>query len=179
MRADLRYLFGMTGFRAHIHSHDTPLVGTVRNLWELLKSRPELGCAIVAPSSSSPVSVWKRGGSLRASQLILAEDQSRTSLAKFKTIQIVQHKRKSLYMCYYLLCLLLYFVLCTQSLPHAMHCLGLWYMIVHSYLLRRSPRTLFCSPQPLLRHGIQTERIGQRLRDHDAARRGGACGGDG
>jgi hypothetical protein len=44
MRADLQRLFGMTGFRAHIHPHGTPLVGTVRNLWVLLKSRfPVLG----------------------------------------------------------------------------------------------------------------------------------------
>lgn len=55
----------------------------------------------------------------------LHEQVQRTSLSKFKTHQIVQNKRKSLYMCYYLLCLLLH--LCyTQSLPHAiLYCLGL------------------------------------------------------
>jgi hypothetical protein len=51
MRADLQRLFGMTGLRAHIHPHDTPLVGTVRNLWVLLKSRfPVLG----------PTGAWMR-----------------------------------------------------------------------------------------------------------------------
>jgi hypothetical protein len=53
--------------------------------------------------------------------MTLAEDQSRTSLSKLKTLQKVQRKRKSFYMCYYLLCLLLHFVLYTE-LSHAMDC---------------------------------------------------------
>ena len=51
-------------------------------------------------------------------------------VSKFKTFnRVVLNKRKSLYMCYYLLCLLLHCVLCSQSLPRAMYGLswtGTW-----------------------------------------------------